>query len=536
MMDGDSTQRRRPSGSETPAPAAPPTPWRNVLLVYGLGVTCGLAALILAAYYLHTRPLDLVGPSNQIHSELEFQLAAYGVAPETVARVSEERRADEQAYWNHAVYEAEALTELDGLRDHLIHELTLRNVAVYEEAGEIPGETVLSLGYAGREVAEVRLRGAAPPGPDPAPVSPCLDLADAAAEALGDAEIPMRLTGRHDPPSELLAEMDCAAHILEGVLDEVVDTALLLEYVEESLAPLGARVYGVSHGHPLIITIIAARDDCECLRIELEPSGELREALDSEDAPPLEPPDVDEVPLDSEHHPEPAPEPEPEARDPDAPVYAGIIIDDGGYGGPRTEAILALDVPLTIAILPYTPDARSLAERAVERGFEVILHMPMEANNDNVTYPNEIRVGMDAGEIATLVEKAFAETPGAVGVNNHTGSRFTADAEAMRHFFSAIEESGYYFVDSMTTPDSVAYSLAREFEIPAARRNVFLDHDHDPEKIREAFEHFIDQCKRHGRAIAIGHFQSPIADIFDELLERLEEEEITLLPVSELVR
>ncbi len=539
MEEGSGAGRREPRGREAEGKVptdkpAPPVAWGRILFAYGVAALCGLAALGLAAYFLHTRPLDLVPASNQVHAELERALIAHGLPPDSVTPLSVERQTDERAYWDYAVYEAEApqALNMDDLRYYLIRELTVRDIAVYEEAGEAPEETILRLSFGGREVALARLQSAAPPEPDPRRDSPCADLAAATADALSQTEAPLRLTGRHDPPPELLAEEDCAPHVFEGVLEEDMDTALLIEHLAETLAPFGARVYGVSHGHPLTVSIMAMRDGCECIRIELEPSPELREQLDTGVVP--EPSAPDDTPPEAEAYVEPAPE--ADRRDPDGPIYAAIIVDDGGYGGSRTEAILQLDAPLTLAILPYTPEARSLAERAAERGFEVMLHMPMQANDENVHYPNELRVDMKSEEVARYIEEALAETPGAKGINNHMGSRFTSDPEAMHRLFAALEDTNYYFVDSMTTPDSVAHKLASELGIPTARRHVFLDHDPEPEKIREAFEHFIDRCKRQGQAIAIGHFHTPFADMAGELLERLEEEGVTLAHVSELVR
>ena len=213
-----------------------------------------------------------------------------------------------------------------------------------------------------------------------------------------------------------------------------------------------------------------------------------------------------------------------------------LIIDDGGYGGEVTEAILALSPALTVSILPYTPHGAETARRAQELGFEILLHMPME-NVDNVQgHEGLLSVGQSEEEIRSLTEKALAQVPGALGVNNHMGSRFTADPRAMALFLGAVQELGLFFVDSVTTRDSKAFGVAEAFGIPAARNDLFLDHDGDPEDITRQFNLAVKRAKERGSAIAICHFRPSTAQVLARLLPTLEEHGVELVHVSELVQ
>ncbi len=213
-----------------------------------------------------------------------------------------------------------------------------------------------------------------------------------------------------------------------------------------------------------------------------------------------------------------------------------IIVDDGGYGGEPTEIILGLDSKLTLAILPNTPRGTALAEDAKQRGFEIMLHMPMENTSPTLVHPGQIDGTMDAAEMRRLMELALAQVPGAVGVNNHEGSKFTSNAKALGRFMEGIQNSGLYFIDSRTTKESVAFEVARQFGIPTAARTVFLDHENEPAAIRAQFQQLMDEARTQGTAIGIGHFRPNTAEALRELLPRLSAEGIELVHASELVR
>jgi polysaccharide deacetylase 2 family uncharacterized protein YibQ len=218
------------------------------------------------------------------------------------------------------------------------------------------------------------------------------------------------------------------------------------------------------------------------------------------------------------------------------PAKVAIILDDGGYGGAVTEEALALDSRLTLAILPYTPHAERTARDAASLGFEVMLHMPMQANgNPARPFPGELNTGMDKETIQELVGKALEAVPSAAGLNNHPGGHFTSDAAAMAQFLEVLQDTGLYFVDSRTIHTSVAYDAAREAGVPAAERHVFLDNKTDHDYIRGQVAELIARAKARGAAIGIGHFRKDTVAVLADVLPKLEEEGVVLVHVSELV-
>ena len=518
-------------------------PWIRLLTGFALTLAGAVGAFVFTSLYLESRPLDLRGEADALHAELRHSLLDAGVPSESIQGYETENLASDNIVWRYTEFDV-AVPErlnLDGLGRVLVRNMTLRNAAVLpeDEAGDI---RTYRLAYAGRDIAEVRLHAPPPPPepePEPEPEHARLagDLAAALVEWLETSEVPLSAIEQWEP-EPLDAEIEpCQRRRVVAELAEPADLDELEQQLDELELPLGVNGF---EREPLAEPVHAYHrayvwrvNDCPWVELHIAPDAELaeREGLERPAPQPPEEPEEEfgeEPGLEEE-------EPAAGAEAGDEPPRIGIIVDDGGYGGERTEYILAADAALTLAILPYTPAGSELAERARDKGFEVMLHMPMEAGNENVIYPGEIRTDMDAEEIAELTRRALADISGADGVNNHTGSAFTEDENAMRAFLDVLREEELYFVDSVTSPESIAYDTAVEMGVPAIRRNVFLDHDRDEEAIRGAFEELMDYATEEGKAVGIGHFQTAFADIIGELLLLLEEEGIELVPVSELV-
>lgn len=247
--------------------------------------------------------------------------------------------------------------------------------------------------------------------------------------------------------------------------------------------------------------------------------------------------DPEALPLDSSDFKIDAPTPSSSPAPPvTGPLRLAIVVDDGGYGGWITEEILAMPNTLTLSILPHAPYSYETAQRANELGFEVMLHMPMENVSGKTTYPGEITVTMDVHQMMDLTKQALADVPGAVGINNHTGSKFTSNAEAMRTWLDLIKDSGYFFIDSRTSKYACAFEVADEMDIPSAENDLFLDHHSGTDYIRARFREVIEMVKRHGKAITICHFRKNTIPVLKEMFPIIEKEGIELVHASTLVK
>jgi polysaccharide deacetylase 2 family uncharacterized protein YibQ len=183
-----------------------------------------------------------------------------------------------------------------------------------------------------------------------------------------------------------------------------------------------------------------------------------------------------------------------------------IIFDDAGYGIRAVREIEAIGRPVTISILPHLPYSSLIAEEAPARGVQVILHLPMEPDNDAIQLgEGGIRVAMSDEEIRQTVAADLATVPNVVGANNHMGSLGTSDPRVMRAVLQELKSRHLFFVDSVTTPHSVAVQVARDIGVRTATRAVFLDNQDDEEYVRGQFRTLIALAQTRGQAIAIGH-------------------------------
>lgn len=266
----------------------------------------------------------------------------------------------------------------------------------------------------------------------------------------------------------------------------------------------------------------------------------------AENSPPTTPPATQSGPAVADEPPPPAPpaeepaEPPPDASpEPPAPSQAGprlaILIDDIGNTRRPAEQIIALDLPLAFSILPHTPHANHLASLAKARGRDLLLHLPMEANDPKWSpSPGALLLSMSNDEMVSVINQDLDSPYRTIGVNNHMGSKFSEDQVAMRVFLRAIKSRGLFFIDSLTSINSVGYALARDLGIKTAKRDIFLDNEQDMTKILAQIGRAINLARKNGSAIAIGHPYPATLEALRAAQTRLSQD-ITLVPIHELV-
>lgn len=183
-----------------------------------------------------------------------------------------------------------------------------------------------------------------------------------------------------------------------------------------------------------------------------------------------------------------------------------IILDDMGVDKRLSERALALPGPLTYSFLPYARHSGALAEAARKSGGEVMLHLPMEPEGKEDPGPHALRTGMTGAEFITALEWNLGRFEGYAGVNNHMGSKLTADPAAMKTLLAYLDHRGLFFVDSVTTSQTVARGAAREIGVEIFARDVFLDAQAGSEKAVRAQLALAERIAREtGYAVAIGH-------------------------------
>ena len=219
-----------------------------------------------------------------------------------------------------------------------------------------------------------------------------------------------------------------------------------------------------------------------------------------------------------------------------------VVIDDVGNADGSLERLARLDGPLAIAVLPDAPRAREAAALAKRKGWDLLVHLPMEGARGPAE-PETISSGDEDATIARLVAAAIDRVPGASGLNNHQGSLATADRRVVRSVLSVVRERGLFFLDSRTSAASVAAEEARALGLATIPRDVFLDDTRAeaaaeggaPEALSTAWSRALGLAASKGHAVVIGHPHAATVDFLAVSLPALEGRGVLRVKVSELV-
>lgn len=213
-----------------------------------------------------------------------------------------------------------------------------------------------------------------------------------------------------------------------------------------------------------------------------------------------------------------------------------IVIDDMGLSVTHAKRAIALPAAVTLSFLPYGKQLTRLADKAREAGHEVMLHLPMEPLGHENPGPGALLVAQSSDEMRERIEKGLDSFSGYDGVNNHMGSRFTADYEGMRLVMEALRDRGLFFLDSFTSPRSVGAQVAREMNVRTEVRDVFIDDDLSLTAIGAQLAQTQRLARRNGFAIAIGHPNAATLTALERWIPEAESEGFAFVPVREVVR
>ena len=182
-----------------------------------------------------------------------------------------------------------------------------------------------------------------------------------------------------------------------------------------------------------------------------------------------------------------------------------VIIIDDVVSKSQKDKILNIGYPITMAFLPPNGVQKESAIIAQNLPFHMI-HFPMQASKNfkNIEV-NTLNISDSYETIEARVKQLRVLYPNATYTNNHTGSVFTENYEAMDKLFRALKKYNFIFVDSRTTPNSVAKELSIKYQMPYIVRDTFLDNDRSFTAIQNQLKDAIRVAKKQGFAIAIGH-------------------------------
>jgi len=216
-----------------------------------------------------------------------------------------------------------------------------------------------------------------------------------------------------------------------------------------------------------------------------------------------------------------------------------LLIDDFGYRNDRELLDVffeKLSFPFTVSIIPGTPFSREIAQKAHMKGKQVIVHMPMQPKGSfSKNYRWIVLEGMDAEDIKQKVREAIKSVPYAEGLNNHMGSLVTSRRELIKQVLEVLKERGMFFIDSKTSPHSVAYLVAREIGVKSTFNCVFLDNKKDAAHIEAQFKKLIMQALREGWALGLGHCDIITARTLERLVRNCDKRKIKFVPASKIL-
>jgi hypothetical protein len=208
-----------------------------------------------------------------------------------------------------------------------------------------------------------------------------------------------------------------------------------------------------------------------------------------------------------------------------------LVIDDAGIDPARTSALIDLPVAMTFSFLPYALQTPELARSASAQGHDIFLHMPMEPVGLEDPGPGALTRHLPPDRLSHRVEAALARVPGAIGLNNHMGSAFTTDADALRSAFAPLAGRDLIFLDSLTSGRSRAAQIAREIGLETLQRDIFIDHVAGGEF--EALDAMAARARREGGVIAIAHPRDGTVAALTEWLAGAEHADLRFVTVSD---
>lgn len=231
----------------------------------------------------------------------------------------------------------------------------------------------------------------------------------------------------------------------------------------------------------------------------------------------------------------PQAEPTPTPVDSSAQFKVVIVIDDLGASEEVVYELLDFGEDFTFSILPHLEKSTEIATLLHERQKEILLHLPMEPQGHEYPGKGAIMMNMTADMIRQTIEEDLQMVPYAVGVNNHMGSRVTADQGEMETVLQTLKHHNLFFLDSRTTGGSVAYKTAQQLGLKSAKRNVFLDYDSQYDSVRERLFELAALAEQGKPAIAIGHPKPATLQALKEILPEFKRRNIKIVRLSEFV-
>ena len=213
-----------------------------------------------------------------------------------------------------------------------------------------------------------------------------------------------------------------------------------------------------------------------------------------------------------------------------------IVLDDFGYENPLIDKLATFSLSINPSIIPFLPHSQDVLKKAIKYGIDPMLHLPMEPVNPSLNPGKDaIYVSLSDEEIKKRTEEAIDSLHGIVGVNNHMGSRATASKRVMKDVIDVIKKHNLFFLDSITTPFSVGYIVAKKEGLPLLKRDIFLDNYKEEEYIKKQLDKLIELSMKKGVAVGIGHANKITIETISQYIPIFEQKKIEIISIKKYV-
>jgi uncharacterized protein len=214
-----------------------------------------------------------------------------------------------------------------------------------------------------------------------------------------------------------------------------------------------------------------------------------------------------------------------------------LIIDDFGYHfNSTTKDFFQISAELSYSVIPGAKYSSKISEEIKKRNCELLLHLPMEPISQNYHKDEMIILStMDAYQIRRVLQQALSNVSGAVGMNNHMGSKITENRDLMEIILRQIKQNELFFIDSRTTANSIAFKVAQELNIPSAKRDVFIDTENNRETIKARVWELAEIAEKRGYAVGIGHCSKLTLEVLKTEIPKIQKRGFRFVKVSKIV-
>ena len=231
------------------------------------------------------------------------------------------------------------------------------------------------------------------------------------------------------------------------------------------------------------------------------------------------------------------------ANSEEKPMLAIVIDDFGGYDRSGVKSMLAIESPLTCAIMPNLEYSLEDMENAVKSGKEVILHMPMQSHVNlpsNWYGPIYIYNNDSPKDAISKLEKCLESIPEAKGFNIHIGSGVSQNNTLMKAIINYAKEHDLFFLDSRTHIGTICEKVSNEEHMVYLGRDEFLEPEHN-KSYDNVKKHLLigrDIALEKGYAIVIGHVGAHggenTAKAIKDTIKEIEDSGVKIVFLSEI--